>query len=205
MRTLRLNALGDDVKVWQTFLSREGFYKGSLDGSFGPRSAEATKAFQRAHGLNDDGVAGNQTLGKAMQLGLELAHEDPPIAGGPTEGVASINDAWTPPSPPTDAQWSVKQDPRVITAHQPGQLPCPNNPPPPVGWVYWKGNVPAPVGALAVKVEYTPAQFPMGSFVQALISGQSVAARVEWHNFQGATGKYGCFRGTSLFHPVASD
>ena len=41
----------------------------------------------------------------------------------------------------------------------------------------------------------------MGSFVQALIGGVQVAARVEWHDWQGATGKTGCFRGTSLFRP----
>jgi hypothetical protein len=29
-----------------------------------------------------------------------------------------------------------------------------------------------------------------------------VAARVEWHNYQGATNTFGVFRGTSLFHPT---
>jgi peptidoglycan hydrolase-like protein with peptidoglycan-binding domain len=204
MRTLRLNAKGDDVKVWQAFLRNQGLYEGELDGSFGPRLVEATQAFQRAHGLRDDGVAGNRTLGTAMQLGLDLASEDPPLPGGPRDGVASINDAWDPPSPPKDVDTVLTQDPRVITAHQPGQLPCPSNPPPPVGWAYWKGNVPHHVGDLANKVEYAPAKFPMGSFVQALIGGQLVAARVEWHDFQGATGKRGCFRGTSLFRPLAN-
>jgi peptidoglycan hydrolase-like protein with peptidoglycan-binding domain len=203
MRTLRLNAKGDDVKVWQTFLRRDGFYKGEVDGSFGPRTVEATQAFQRANRLGDDGVAGNRTFGMAMQQGLELACEDPPLPGGPKDGVASINDAWDPPSPPQNADLVIAQDPRVITDHQPGHLPCPRNPPPPVGWVYWKGNVPKAAGDLAVKVEFAPAQFPMGSFVQALVGGQCVAARVEWHDFQGATGKHGCFRGTSLFRPLA--
>ncbi len=204
MRTLRLNAKGDDVKVWQMFLRRHDFYKGEVDGSFGPRTVEATQAFQRAKELGDDGVVGNRTLGMAMQLGLDIASEDPPLPGGPRDGVASISDAWDPPMPPKNAELVVAQDPRVITGHLPGHLPCPRNPPPPVGWVYWKGNVPHAVGELAVKVEYAPAQFPMGSFVQALIGGQIVAARVEWHDFQGATGKHGCFRGTSLFRPMAA-
>ena len=203
MRTLQLNAKGDDVKTWQTFLRDGGLYQGGLDGSFGPRTADATRAFQRENGLQDDGVAGNETLGTAMRRGLILAEEDPPLPGGPRGGVSSMNDAWEPPAPPTDAELLVATDPRVITDHQAGVLPCPNNPPPPVGWVYWQGPVPHQVGELAVKVEFAPARFPMGSFVQALVGGQRVAARVEWHNYQGATGRHGCFRGTSLFRPKA--
>jgi len=202
MRTLRLNATGDDVKVWQTFLRGAGLYAGDVDGSFGPRTVEATEAFQRANGLNADGVAGNQTFGRAMQLGLNLAPEDPPLPGGPKDGVATINDAWSPPPPPVNGDLLKAQDPRVITDHQAGVLPCPSNPPPPVGWVYWQGAVPKPVGDLAVKVEFTPAQFEMGSFVQARVGDQLVGARVEWHDYQGATGKHGCFRGTSLFRPT---
>jgi hypothetical protein len=38
----------------------------------------------------------------------------------------------------------------------------------------------------------------MGSFVQTWLDGELVAARVEWHDFQGATGKRGCFRGVNL-------
>lgn len=201
MRTLRLNAKGDDVRGWQAFLRDAGIYEGGLDGSFGARTLDATRAFQLTHSLPDDGVVGNRTLGVAMQLGLVLAHEDPPLPGGPKDGVASINDDWSAPPAPVHGEPLVTQDPRVITDHQPGRLPCPSNPPPPLGWVYWRGPVPLPVGNLAVKVEFTPAQFPMGSFVQARIGSQLVAARVEWHDFQGATGKHGCFRGTSLFRP----
>lgn len=42
------------------------------------------------------------------------------------------------------------------------------------------------------------AQYPIGSFVQEGLDGELVAARVEWHDFQGATGKRGCFRGVNL-------
>ena len=201
MRTLRLGATGDDVKAWQVFLQGAGFYTGALDGSFGPALLDATRAFQRAHGAADDGVVGNQTLGMAMQRGLNLAAEDPPLPEGPKEGVTSLNDAWLAPPAPTTSDLLVAIDPRVITAHQPGQMPCPNNPPPPVGWVYWKGNVPAEVGKLAAQVEFAPAKYPMGTFAQALLGAQLVAARVEWHDYQGATGAHGCFRGTSLFRP----
>ncbi|HET7539040.1 MAG TPA: peptidoglycan-binding domain-containing protein [Polyangiaceae bacterium] len=201
MRTLQNGCVGDDVKAWQTFLRGGGLYDGLIDGKYGPRCAEATKAFQAAHRLEADGVAGNKTLGIAMHEGLDLAPLDPPLPGGPRDGVSSINDDWEPPAPPTSAGLQKTQDPRVITDHQVGQQPCPSNPPPPVGWAYWTGAVPELAGKFAVKVETTPGEFPMGSFVQALIDGRLVAARVEWHDFQGATGKHGVFRGTSLFRP----
>lgn len=202
MRTLRLNARGEDVKVWQAFLRSVGLYQSEPDGSFGPGTLAATRAFQRAHSLKDDGVVGNKTFGAAMQLGLDLAPEDPPLPDGPKDGVTSMNDAWDPPSPPTTADLIVTRDPRVITNHVVGKLPCPSNPPPPVGWGYWKGSVPQSMVKLAVSVENNPAEYPIGSFVQASIAGQLVAARVEWHDYQGATGAHGCFRGTSLFRPT---
>jgi hypothetical protein len=115
----------------------------------------------------------------------------------------AINDPWDPPATPTVGELKT-EDPRVITDHRAGVLPCPNNPPPPVGWVYWKGPLPPHAGEFANKVEYTPNDFPMGSFVQTMLGGQPVAARVEWHDYQGMTGKRGCFRGTSLFRPSAA-
>jgi len=201
MRTLQSGSVGDDVRAWQTFLRGAGLYDGLIDGKFGPRCVEATKAFQAAHQLEVDGVAGNKTLGIAMHAGLELAPLDLPLPGGPRDGVSSLNDAWQPPAPPTSAELQTTRDPRVVTDHLVGQKPCPPNPPPPVGWAYWTGSVPELAVKFAIKVESTPADFPMGSFVQALIDGRLVAARVEWHDFQGATGKHGVFRGTSLFRP----
>ena len=203
MRTLQSGSVGEDVKNWQTFLQAKGLYNGALDGKFGAQCVDATKAFQVAHQLQADGVAGNKTLGAAMLEGLELAPIDPPLPGGPQDGVSSINDAWAPPPPPTTAVLLKTPDPRVITNHAVGVEPCPPNPPPPIGWAYWKGSVPKLAGEFAAKVEFTPAEFAMGSFVQTLIEGKLVGARVEWHDFQGATGKRGVFRGTSLFRPLA--
>jgi len=54
-----------------------GLYFGETDGDFGPKTLEATKAFQRKNGLKDDGIAGNQTLGLALQQGLDAAPDDP--------------------------------------------------------------------------------------------------------------------------------
>ena len=199
MRTLRAGSVGDDVRSWQSFLESKGLYAGPLDGRYGLLTQQATAAFQRNNALTDDGVVGNGTYGVALQQGLELLHDDPPLPGE----TVSLGDAWQPPAAPTGADWVVVRDPRVIMGHLPGVLPCPSNPAPPLGYAYWQGQVPPHVGALAAKVEFAPAEFPMGSFVQALVDGQLVAARVEWHDYQGATGKRGCFRGTSLFRPAA--
>lgn len=199
MRTLRLGARGEDVRAWQGFLRELELLKVEPTGNFGEATVTATRAFQQAEALEVDGVAGNRTLGRAMQLGLDLAPDDPPLAGGPAGGVTSLSDAWDPPAPPVDAHWIVARDPRVNTTHAIGALPVPRNPPPPVGWTYWRGDVTKALSQMAIKVQTTSAEFPLGSFVQALVGEQLVAARVEWHDYQGATGKHGCFRGTSLF------
>ncbi|HEY3254617.1 MAG TPA: peptidoglycan-binding domain-containing protein [Polyangiaceae bacterium] len=204
MRTLRLGAKGSDVKLWQMFLHSGASYQGPLDGDFGKATVEATQAFQRAHALVDDGVVGNRTWGVAMQFGLELVPDDEPaVDPSPNRaGPAPTIGAWIPPAPPTTPLQVVTIDPRIITAHSIGQLPCPSNPPAPIGWAYWQGGVSPALSAFASSVEFRPADFAMGSFVQAVIAQQLVAARVEWHDFQGATGARGCFRGTSLFRPL---
>lgn len=69
-RTLRQGHRGPDVQRWQQFLEDQGVSPGAIDGVFGPKTAEATRAFQSAHGLKADGVAGPQTFGKAASLGL---------------------------------------------------------------------------------------------------------------------------------------
>jgi hypothetical protein len=109
--------------------------------------------------------------------------------------------AWVPPEPPTEDEL-VTIDPRVDAAHTIGVLPCPSNPPPPEGWRYWRAHVTQSLGAFATKLLRDPAQYPMGSFIQAEIDGERVAARVEWHDLQGATGKRGCFRGVNLMQRV---
>jgi peptidoglycan hydrolase-like protein with peptidoglycan-binding domain len=201
MQTLGLNATGDDVKTWQAFLRDQGLYAGAIDGSFGPRTLESSKAFQRAHGLRDDGVVGARTWDDAKSLGLGAGNGSTPQAPPPAGGALSLTDPWEAPAPPGDGELFVVRDPRVITDHRIGVLPCPKNPPPPVGWAYWKGPVSAALAKLAVEVETDATRFPMSSFVQATRDGQRVAARVEWHDLKGKTGERGCFRGTNLFRP----
>ncbi len=60
-RVIRPGAAGWDVSVVQFLLARQGFRVGSFDGGFGPRTAEATRAFQGWVGLGRDAVIGPAT------------------------------------------------------------------------------------------------------------------------------------------------
>jgi peptidoglycan hydrolase-like protein with peptidoglycan-binding domain len=46
------------VKKLQTALNRLGFSCGEADGDFGPKTEDAVKRFQKAHGLDADGEFG---------------------------------------------------------------------------------------------------------------------------------------------------
>lgn len=54
------------IKQKQCLLQFLGYYDGVVDGAWGAKSKAATKAFQQAHGLVADGVAGDETQ-KAMK------------------------------------------------------------------------------------------------------------------------------------------
>jgi peptidoglycan hydrolase-like protein with peptidoglycan-binding domain len=60
-RVIRPGAVGWDVSVLQFLLARQGFRVGSFDGGFGPRTAEAARAFQGWVGLGPDGIIGPAT------------------------------------------------------------------------------------------------------------------------------------------------
>ncbi|MBV1817350.1 N-acetylmuramoyl-L-alanine amidase [Bacteroidales bacterium MSK.15.36] len=59
--TLQKGAKGSQVKILQRRLKDLGYYKGNIDGSFGPATYEAVKAFQRKNGLSIDGSVGPAT------------------------------------------------------------------------------------------------------------------------------------------------
>lgn len=75
MKALRKGDKGKQVINWQYFLIGQG-YKLIADGDFGNKTDLATKDFQKKHKLFVDGVVGNQSYTKAMQLGFFLV-EDP--------------------------------------------------------------------------------------------------------------------------------
>ncbi len=58
---LRVGSRGEEVRRIQQQLAALGFYRGPLDGDFGGGTLSAVKAFQRAKGLDVDGVVGRNT------------------------------------------------------------------------------------------------------------------------------------------------
>lgn len=61
MLTLRKGSRGTQVKVLQWLLSLNGYNVGTVDGVFGAKTEKAVKAYQKAKGLESDGVAGKKT------------------------------------------------------------------------------------------------------------------------------------------------
>ena len=60
--SLRAGSSGEEVALLQSRLKALGYYDGEADGQFGPATQGAVTRFQRANGLDDDGVAGPATL-----------------------------------------------------------------------------------------------------------------------------------------------
>lgn len=66
---LKWGSRGEAVKRVQQRLKDWGYYKGSVDGVYGWRTANAVKVFQRKHGLKADGIVGKAT---ANALGVNI-------------------------------------------------------------------------------------------------------------------------------------
>lgn len=58
---LHYGSNGEAVKRLQTALKNAGYYKGAVDGQYYDQTYAAVKAFQRAVGLDVDGIAGRKT------------------------------------------------------------------------------------------------------------------------------------------------
>lgn len=65
---LKLGASGAEVRSLQTMLKKLNYLSGAVDGDFGAATDAAVKAFQKANGLNADGVAGPATLSKLTAM-----------------------------------------------------------------------------------------------------------------------------------------
>ena len=61
MILLKRGSSGPAVKELQRLLTQCGYGCGNIDGIFGPKTEEAVKNFQRDHGLEADGIAGEKT------------------------------------------------------------------------------------------------------------------------------------------------
>ncbi len=58
LKQVKAGDTGTEVLVMQQFLFLKGYYKSDLDGSFGPASEKALRAFQKAAKLSVDGICG---------------------------------------------------------------------------------------------------------------------------------------------------
>ncbi|MBD2099553.1 peptidoglycan-binding protein [Leptolyngbya sp. FACHB-261] len=77
------SAASTDVAQLQRLLQNRGFYLGSIDGVYGPDTANAVRNAQYFYGLTPDGVAGPATL--AALQGQAVAYYPPPLSlPGPT-------------------------------------------------------------------------------------------------------------------------
>lgn len=63
--TLQKGSQGDEVKEWQNFLISQGYNEIEADGIFGQWTEQFTRDWQKANGLDVDGIVGEQSWGKA--------------------------------------------------------------------------------------------------------------------------------------------
>jgi peptidoglycan hydrolase-like protein with peptidoglycan-binding domain len=75
--TLRKGDMGPEVQKLQTLLEQHGVRTGGTDGKFGPMTQKAVTEFQRAKGLNANGVAGPETWAALAQP----PSSQPPVTG----------------------------------------------------------------------------------------------------------------------------
>jgi hypothetical protein len=69
MNVLKKGSKGEQVGDWQMFLRGVGLYYSAIDNDFGDITETSTKSFQRNNGLTADGIVGNKTMKKAIELG----------------------------------------------------------------------------------------------------------------------------------------
>lgn len=77
----------DNVAEWQGQLAAKGFSPGAIDGKKGPKTEAAVRAFQRANGLEPDGIVGPKTLAKLAATGQARPTSQR------QEGMAPVNSA----------------------------------------------------------------------------------------------------------------
>lgn len=83
--SLKKGATGAAVIELQRSLARAGFDPGSVDGKFGTNTERAVKAFQRANGLEVDGVVGKNTRA-ALEGGIVAPPPSTPTGPGAPSG-----------------------------------------------------------------------------------------------------------------------
>ncbi|MBE5801621.1 MAG: hypothetical protein E7319_04965 [Clostridiales bacterium] len=72
MLLLKPGVEGDEVKRLQQRLKELGYYTGEVDGQYGQGTQLAVMLFQAQHGLEDDGIAGDQTRNVLYAQGAQI-------------------------------------------------------------------------------------------------------------------------------------
>ena len=99
---LQSGSRGPQAQAWQRFLVSKGIQV-SVDGAYGPETASATAAFQKANSLVADGVVGPSTLAVAQVVhGYQGQAATPPQ--GPAQGTAIKPTAGQPSTTPATGQ-----------------------------------------------------------------------------------------------------
>jgi hypothetical protein len=86
---------------------------------------------------------------------------------------------------------------------------CPSNPPPPAGYVVWKGPVPQELTQWAIALRDRIASYPYGQTFTMIWSGTPVLARKDHHSWTNRPGPDGvvrlvtgiCLAGITLYKP----
>ena len=101
-RTLRIGSAGEDVKLLQDALIKEGYYGGAADGSFGGQTQQAVIEFQRAKNLKGDGIAGSRTF---TALGASIAKTSSEAAPSQYKKVLNAVATAYAPGPHDNGKW----------------------------------------------------------------------------------------------------
>jgi uncharacterized Zn-binding protein involved in type VI secretion len=72
MAILQPGSFGNEVREWQLFLTKHGFYLDPIDAFFGASTKVSTATFQVANNLAPDGIVKDKTLEIAIKLGFSL-------------------------------------------------------------------------------------------------------------------------------------
>ena len=73
VESLEPGTRSEDVKTMQQFLKEAGYFVGTPSPTYGPATKKAVKAFQKANGLEQTGVADAQTIKKINELAAEAS------------------------------------------------------------------------------------------------------------------------------------
>ncbi|MBQ8082379.1 MAG: peptidoglycan-binding protein [Clostridia bacterium] len=96
--TLKMGDSGAPVTQLQNALKKAGYFKGTADGKYGGSTYEAVRAFQKANGLTQNGVANTNTLNKIFGLS-PTASPTPRRTATPTPRRTATPKATKTPSP----------------------------------------------------------------------------------------------------------